>query len=67
MDMVNPIYVPRNHQVEAALDAATIGDLEPFEQLLRVVAHPFQERPGLQSFTTPAPPGSGKYLTFCGT
>ena len=67
MDMVNPIYVPRNHQVEAALDAATIGDLEPFEQLLRVVAHPFQERPGLQAFTTPAPPGSGKYLTFCGT
>ena len=29
MDRVNPVYIPRNHLVEEALDAATGGDLEP--------------------------------------
>ena len=46
MDRVNPVYVPRNHQVEEALAAATAGDLEPFERLLDVLARPFDERPG---------------------
>ena len=27
MDRVNPVYIPRNHLVEEALDAATEGDL----------------------------------------
>ena len=34
MDLVNPIYIPRNHLVEEALAAATAGDLGPFGALL---------------------------------
>ena len=68
MDRVNPVYVPRNHNVEEALAAATAGDLEPFERLLGVVAHPFDDRPGLGSYAEPAPPDWGAtYNTFCGT
>jgi serine/tyrosine/threonine adenylyltransferase len=68
MDRVNPVYVPRNHTVEAALAAATEGDLEPFERLLAVLAHPFEERPGLEAYAAPAPTGWGAgYRTFCGT
>jgi uncharacterized protein YdiU (UPF0061 family) len=67
MDRVNPIYIPRNHLVEAALDAATGGDLAPFEQLLAVVTRPFEERAGLDSYRQPAPPGAGRHVTFCGT
>jgi serine/tyrosine/threonine adenylyltransferase len=67
MDRVNPVYIPRNHQVEDALTAATSGDLEPFGRLLDVVAHPFDERPGLESYAGPAPPSSVPYRTFCGT
>ena len=67
MDRVNPVYIPRNHQVEAALTAATAGDLEPFERLLDVVARPFDERPGLEAYATPAPESFGAYRTFCGT
>ncbi|MGE0306068.1 MAG: YdiU family protein [Acidimicrobiia bacterium] len=67
MDAVNPVYIARNHLVEAALDAATAGDLAPFEELVDVLRRPFDERPGLESFAQPAPPSFGPHQTFCGT
>jgi uncharacterized protein YdiU (UPF0061 family) len=67
MDAVNPVYVPRNHLVEEALAAATAGDLDPFERLVRVVSAPFEERPGFERFAEPAPPSDERYQTFCGT
>jgi uncharacterized protein YdiU (UPF0061 family) len=67
MDRVNPLYIPRNHHVEDALTAATVGDLQPFRRLLDVLARPFDERPGLEEYATPAPPAFGSYVTYCGT
>ncbi len=68
MNQVNPLYIARNHQVEAALSAAVDQqNLLPFENLLEVLAHPFTERPGLETYTQPAPDGDGDYRTFCGT
>jgi uncharacterized protein YdiU (UPF0061 family) len=67
MDRVNPVYTPRNHKVEEALAAATAGDLEPFERLRDVLAHPFDERPGLVPYAAPAPASESPYRTFCGT
>jgi uncharacterized protein YdiU (UPF0061 family) len=68
MDRANPVYIPRNHLVEEALDAATAGDLSPLEQLLDAVRQPYDQRPGLERHALPAPPGFGdSYQTFCGT
>jgi uncharacterized protein YdiU (UPF0061 family) len=67
MDRANPIYIPRNHLVEAALDAATGGDLEPFTALLGAVSRPYDERAGLEAFAQPAPASFGPYRTYCGT
>lgn len=68
MDAVNPIYIPRNHLVEEALQAAVDGELGPFEQLLDAVTDPFTERPGLERYAEPAPDGfTDRYVTFCGT
>ena len=67
MDQVNPVYIPRNHLVEAALSAATEGDLGPFEALADVTAEPFEARPGLDEYAAPAPASFGGYQTFCGT
>lgn len=67
MDRVNPIYIPRNHLVEEALSAATDGDLAPIQQLMRALAAPYEERPGLERFAAPAPADFGAYRTFCGT
>ncbi len=68
MNRVNPLYIPRNHQVEAALSAAVEQqDLVPFEKLLEVLAEPFTESPGNEAFSQPAPAGNSGYRTFCGT
>ncbi len=65
----NPIYIPRNHHVEAALAAAVERDnLAPFERLLRVLEHPFDEHPADISLAEPAPAElTENYRTFCGT
>lgn len=67
MDRVNPVYIPRNHLVEEALTAATVGNTGPLEQLMDAVASPFDERPGLERYAAPAPESFGPYRTFCGT
>ncbi|MCE0766212.1 YdiU family protein [Pseudonocardia kujensis] len=67
MDRVNPVYVPRNHLVDEALTAAVAGDRAPLDRLLAVLAHPFEERPGLETYALPAPPSFGSFRTFCGT
>lgn len=68
MDMVNPIYIPRNHKVEEALQAATRdADFGPFKTLLAVLGDPCTRRDGLQEYDGPAPGDFGRYVTFCGT
>jgi uncharacterized protein YdiU (UPF0061 family) len=67
MDRANPVYIPRNHLVEEALDAATAGDLGPLWRLLAAVTAPYDERPGLERYAQPAPEDFGAYRTFCGT
>ena len=67
MDRVNPAYIPRNHLVEEALDAATAGDLDPFMRLLEAVTSPYDDRPELERYAAAAPKDFGPYRTFCGT
>ncbi|GAB7007215.1 YdiU family protein [Nocardioides sp. AN3] len=67
LDRTNPLYIPRNHLVEDALDAATTGDLAPVRQLVEVVRDPWTERPGLHRYAVPAPEEFGRYTTYCGT
>ncbi len=68
MRKVNPAFIPRNHLVEAVLSAATERqDFQPFEELLDVVTHPYDDRPGLERYTLPARPEERVLATFCGT
>ncbi|WP_082930801.1 protein adenylyltransferase SelO [Shewanella woodyi] len=68
MNSANPIYIPRNHQVERAIEAAEMrGDYQPFEQLLAVLATPFTLQKEAQEYAEPAPADFGPYTTFCGT
>ncbi len=67
MRRVNPVIIPRNHLVEAALTAATAGDMVPFDALLAAVRAPFGDAVGREGFALPAPKGFGAYITFCGT
>jgi len=68
MRRVNPAVIPRNHRVEAALNAASERqDFQPFAELLDAVSHPFDERPGLEKYAMPARPEEAVLHTFCGT
>ena len=68
MRMANPAYIPRNHLVEAALNAAVERqDFQPFEKLLDVVSRPYEDRPGLSHYSAPARPEERVLQTFCGT
>ncbi len=67
MDRVNPLYIPRNHHVEEALAQAALGQMGPFHRLLDAVSRPYDQRPGLEDYARPAPPGSGPHITYCGT
>lgn len=67
LDRTNALYIPRNHLVEEALDAATAGDLDPVHRLVDVVRRPFEQRPGLERYAAPAPADFGRYTTYCGT
>jgi uncharacterized protein YdiU (UPF0061 family) len=63
----NPAFIPRNHKVEEALEAATAAhDFAAMEQLLDVLRRPYDYAADLPDFSTPAPTVE-RYLTFCGT
>ncbi len=65
---VNPLFIPRNHRVEAALEAAVErGDFGPFETLLSVLAKPFDDQPEHQDYALPPQPQERVLATFCGT
>ncbi|MEZ5849978.1 MAG: YdiU family protein [Hyphomicrobiaceae bacterium] len=64
----NPAYIARNHLVEEALAAATArGEYRLFDDLLRVVAAPFTERPGQERYALPPREDEIVRQTFCGT
>lgn len=63
---INPLYVPRNVHLEAALRAAHLGDPDPVREMLGAVRRPFERRAGLAHLEGPGD-GGGAFLTFCGT
>ncbi|MCP5128107.1 MAG: YdiU family protein [Pseudomonadales bacterium] len=68
MYAANPVFIPRNHLVEEALQAATEkGDFAPFNTLLKVLARPFAFDAALARFATPPKPEQVVRQTFCGT
>ena len=64
----NPIYIPRNHKVEEALEAAVShADYSKFEVLINTLSNPYQPQEGKEEYTQPAPNELSVYKTFCGT
>jgi uncharacterized protein YdiU (UPF0061 family) len=68
MRAVNPMFIPRNHLVEAALAAAVErSDYEPFNALLAVVTRPFDDDPELAPYAVSPREEERVLQTFCGT
>ncbi len=64
----NPAIIPRNHRVEAVIRAAVDrDDFAPFEELLAVLATPFEPQPGFERYREPPATHERVHATFCGT
>jgi uncharacterized protein YdiU (UPF0061 family) len=68
MRTVNPAFIPRNHRIEAVIQAA-VGrdDFAPFEELLTVLSKPYGDQPAFADYANPPEPDQRVLQTFCGT
>lgn len=68
MRAANPAYIPRNHRMEAVIQAAVnCNDFGPFEELLTVLATPYEDRAGFSHYADSPKPHERVHQTFCGT
>jgi uncharacterized protein YdiU (UPF0061 family) len=68
MHAVNPAFIPRNHRVEAVIRAAVDNDdYAPFEELVQVLAKPYEDQPEYAAYQDPPLPDQRVLRTFCGT
>jgi uncharacterized protein YdiU (UPF0061 family) len=68
MKRANPAFIPRNHRVEQAIEAAVrLRDFGPFELLADVLSRPYDDQPEHAELAAAPGPGRGIYQTFCGT
>ena len=68
LQSINPVYIPRNHQVEAAIRAAEDhNDFSVFHALYDVLQKPFEYQQGKDNYILPPKPEEVVHQTFCGT
>jgi uncharacterized protein YdiU (UPF0061 family) len=66
MHRVNPKYVLRNHLAETAIRrAADERDYGEIERLMRLLARPYDEQAGMQSYAEPAPDWASTLAVSC--
>ncbi|MDH5424136.1 MAG: YdiU family protein [Gammaproteobacteria bacterium] len=65
---VNPVYIPRNHQIEAVIRAAEDhNDFSAFHALHALLQNPFSYQSGMDKYMLPPAAGEVVHQTFCGT
>jgi uncharacterized protein YdiU (UPF0061 family) len=68
MHAINPAFIPRNHRVEAVIQAAVNDDnYAPFEELVKVLARPYEDQADYAAYQDPPLPDQRVLRTFCGT
>ena len=63
----NPIYIPRNHRIEAVIESAYQGDYEPFHRFNDLLQKPFEEQADAAAYELPPTAKEVVCATFCGT
>jgi uncharacterized protein YdiU (UPF0061 family) len=68
MRVTNPAFIPRNHRIEAVIQAAVSrDDFAPFEELLTVLSKPYEDQAVFSAYAEPPEPHQRVLQTFCGT
>ncbi len=66
MRTVNPLVIPRNHNIEDSLEKANDGNLKPFNKLLEILKKPYVQQENISDYLK-MDSSSKEYKTFCGT
>ena len=67
LDKLNPIYIPRNHQVQQTIEMAYEGDFSKFWEMLEVIKRPFDENEKYSEYEKRPLEDQKVRKTFCGT
>jgi uncharacterized protein YdiU (UPF0061 family) len=69
MQQSNPVYIPRNHQVEEVLKGVTeTGQLSTFDAFVHQLSNPYRTTNfDMKYMQTPAQEDEQEYKTYCGT
>ena len=67
MRKLNPVRIPRNHQVDRAIRLSEAGDRSAFDSLLSSLESPYDEDSRFIEYETPPTPEEEIRQTFCGT
>lgn len=64
---INPLYIPRNHLVQKAINECYSGSDTFFFELNNVLSNPFEIQAGAEEFAMTPNPHERVFRTFCGT
>ena len=67
LNRINPVYIPRNHQVQLAIDLAYENDFSKMLEMIEVVQDPFREKDKYSSYMSAPREDQKVKRTFCGT
>jgi uncharacterized protein YdiU (UPF0061 family) len=68
MESSNPVFIPRNHLVERAIEAAVENnDFSEMRTLLTILSKPYEEQSKYGEYMKPPKPLEVVHQTFCGT
>ncbi len=68
MRCVNPVFIPRNHQIAKVIASAeNDGDLQPFHDLCTLLRRPYEDQPEFFEYAAPPSEQEKIHQTFCGT
>jgi uncharacterized protein YdiU (UPF0061 family) len=67
LNTVNPLIIPRNHQVERVIQSCYQGNDEPFFHMLEAGKKPFEKNEAVAAFAMPPKENEIVRYTYCGT
>ncbi len=67
MAVANPVIIPRNHRIEAAIQAGIAGEFAPFRRLAQALARPYDPAEADMDLALAPRPEERVLRTFCGT
>lgn len=67
LNKLNPLYIPRNHQIQKAIDLAYENDFTKFLEMIEVFKNPFNEDQRYAEYENSPLEEQKITKTFCGT